>query len=187
MNNIKIILYDCFYIYKILDELNNIFKFDLIYIETKTELDSFIQNLDSYLIINIKKKEDYKNQITFNKLPVKIEMLVEKININILKNSYHLKSNIKIKNYILNINSKEIFYQNQKIKLTEQEVKVLMYLEKSKDAVKVEKLQKEIWGYGKDLETHTVETHIHRLRKKFLTVFNDKNLILSTKNGYLID
>ena len=62
-----------------------------------------------------------------------------------------------------------------------------MYLEKSKDAVKVEKLQKEIWGYGKDLETHTVETHIHRLRKKFLTVFNDKNLILSTKNGYLID
>ena len=83
-------------------------------------------------------------------------------------------------------NSRKIIYKNTIANLTEQEVKVLLYLKKFNDPVKVEDLQKDIWGYNKDLETHTVETHIYRLRKKFAKIFKDNSFILSTKNGYFI-
>ena len=41
-----------------------------------------------------------------------------------------------------------------------------MFLNKSDNPVKTETLQFEVWGYTNKLETHTVETHMHRLRKK---------------------
>ena len=63
----------------------------------------------------------------------------------------------------------------------------MVYLIKFEVPRKVEKLQKDIWGYNENLETHTVETHIHRLRKKFIIAFSDKEIILSTKKGYLIN
>ena len=169
-----------------MSELNDIFKLDLINFDNEIELNSYIENLDSYLIISKKEMQNYKNQIIFNDLPLNLDKLVERINLNILKNSFSLKSNIKIGKYLLNINSKEIHYENKKAKLTEQEVKILMYLVKSKEAIKIERLEKDIWGYNEELETHTVETHIHRLRKKFINLFDDKNFILSSKNGYLI-
>ena len=169
-----------------MSELNDIFKLDLINFDNEIELNSYIENLDSYLIISKKEMQNYKNQIIFNDLPLNLDKLVERINLNILKNSFSLKSNVKIGKYLLNINSKEIHYENKKAKLTEQEVKILMYLVKSKEAIKIERLEKDIWGYNEELETHTVETHIHRLRKKFINLFDDKNFILSSKNGYLI-
>ena len=169
-----------------MSELNDIFKLDLINFDNEIELNSYIENLDSYLIISKKEMQNYKNQIILNDLPLNLDKLVERINLNILKNSFSLKSNVKIGKYLLNINSKEIHYENKKAKLTEQEVKILMYLVKSKEAIKIERLEKDIWGYNEELETHTVETHIHRLRKKFINFFDDKNFILSSKNGYLI-
>ena len=169
-----------------MSELNDIFKLDLINFDNEIELDFYIENLDSYLIISKKEMQNYKNQIILNDLPLNLDKLVERINLNILKNSFSLKSNVKIGKYLLNINSKEIHYENKKAKLTEQEVKILMYLVKSKEAIKIERLEKDIWGYNEELETHTVETHIHRLRKKFINLFDDKNFILSSKNGYLI-
>ena len=187
MNNTKIILYDCLDIYKILKEINDILKLDLINIENKDELDSCTRNLDTYLIITKQKKLVNKNQLLLNNLPIKLEKLIEKINLNFLKNSFKEKSNIEIKKYALNKNSREISYRDKIIKLTEQEVKILLYLVKHKTPITVDRLQKDIWDYADNLETHTVETHIHRLRKKFAIVFDDSNLILSTKNGYLID
>ena len=118
---------------------------------------------------------------------MKISNLIEKINLAILKANFSVKSNIVIRKYFLDLNSREISYKKKKTKLTEQEVKILIYLEKLNNTVKVDKLQKDIWGYGEDLETHTVETHIHRLRKKFLKVFNDDNFIISSKEGYYIN
>ncbi len=187
MNNTKIILYDCFDIYKILNELNEFLKFDLVNITNQNSLTSYIKNIDLYLIIQKRKELDDKNLIVLEQLPIKIEKLVEKINLGILKNNFNSKSNIKIDKYLLNINSREIYYENKKVKLTEQEVKILMYLVKFKVPVKVDNLEKDIWGYNENLETHTVETHIHRLRKKFIDTFNDNDFILSTKKGYLIN
>ena len=130
------------------------------------------------------KEENQNDQIILNNLPSKLDKIIEKINLAILKKNFASKSNIKIGEYSLDFNSREIFLQKKKLKLTEQEIKIIIYLEKINEPVKVDKLQKDIWGYSEDLETHTVETHIHRLRKKFENFFNDKKIILSTKQGY---
>lgn len=185
MDNTKIILYDCIDIYKILDELNDILNLELINVNNEKNLDFYTKNFNSYLLI-IKKNQKNKNQIVLDSLPISIVKLVEKINLGILKNNFISKSNIQIGRYSLNTNSREVSFEKKIIKLTEKETKILIYLVKNDSSVKVETLQKDIWGYGKDLETHTVETHIHRLKKKFKTFFKDKDFILSTKEGYKI-
>ena len=70
------------------------------------------------------------------------------------------------------------------MKLTEREIDIILHLDKSKNGQKIENLQKEVWGHGAELETHTVETHIYRLRKKIKETFNDDNFIISTEEGY---
>jgi len=84
------------------------------------------------------------------------------------------------------LNSREMIYQNQKLKLTEKEIDSISYLFDMKKPIKVQELQLKVWGYQSDLETHTVETHIYRLRKKILKKFNDAQFIKSTPNGYQI-
>ena len=92
-----------------------------------------------------------------------------------------------IKGYELNSNSKFFSKGNLKLKLTEKEIEIIFYLNNKKVKHDVADLQKNIWGYSADLETHTVETHIYRLRKKISGLFNDEKFILSHKNGYFID
>ena len=75
---------------------------------------------------------------------------------------------------------------NIKLKLTEKEINTITYLSKSEKPVNIDELQEKVWSYHSDIETHTVETHIYRLRKKILDTFNDKNFIISEKNGYQI-
>ena len=185
-NNTKIILYDCPHIYKILKEINGSLKLDLVNIDNKKDLEDFTKNNENYLIMQINKEQNKKDQIILNDLPLKLDKIIEKINLAILKKNFATKSNIKIGEYILDFNSREISFQKKKLKLTEQEIKIIIYFEKIKRPVKVDELQKDIWGYSDNLETHTVETHIHRLRKKFENFFNDKDIILSTKQGYQI-
>lgn len=185
MNNIKLIIYRNSNFYEILDELNSFFKFDLIKIENEIDLKSYIKDLDNYLVIS-RFILNYKNVLLINNFPIKIDKLVEKININVLKNNFNSRSKITIGKYLLDDNSRKIIFKNIVADLTEQEVKVLLYLKKFNDPVSVEDLQKNIWGYNKDLETHTVETHVYRLRKKFAKIFKDNDFILSNKNGYFI-
>ncbi len=79
-----------------------------------------------------------------------------------------------------------MFYKSLKLKLTEKEINSIIYLSKSGKAVKIQELQSKVWGYQSELETHTVETHIYRLRKKISEKFKDNNFINSTKKGYII-
>ena len=187
MSNKKIVLYDCNDIYKILDEIKQFLDLDIKYLNKKTELENLKQVKDDYIIISKKKIETTISLLVLENLPIKIKDLMEKISIKILKKNYNLKSNLKIGKYLLNINSREIFDQNKKVKLTEQEVKILVYLSDMGSFVKINELQEKIWGYNIDLETHTVETHIHRLKKKFIEGFGDRKLIKSDRNGYKID
>jgi len=76
---------------------------------------------------------------------------------------------------------------NTKVKLTEKEINTIIYLSKSSKPVDTDELQKKVWSYKTDIETHTVETHIYRLRKKILNTFNDSKFIMSKKNGYQIN
>ena len=86
----------------------------------------------------------------------------------------------------MDLNSRIISYNNIDLKLTEREIDIILYLNSSKKSQKIENLQKEVWKHGVDLETHTVETHIYRLRKKIFQNFGDNKFIISKKDGYQI-
>ena len=104
-----------------------------------------------------------------------------------LKSQYQDKSEINVGKYKIDINSREIKFKSNILKLTEKEVKIINYLLKSNKSVKIDELQLEVWGHQLKLETHTVETHIYRLRKKIVKKFNDGNFIVSKKEGYKIN
>ena len=112
--------------------------------------------------------------------------LLERINIEFIKKNFHEKSDMVIGDYNLNLNSREISNQEKKLKLTEKEIEAIVYLFKAKGSVNIQELQLNVWGHQSQLETHTVETHIYRLRKKILKTFNDENFIVSKKDGYEI-
>ena len=78
-------------------------------------------------------------------------------------------------------------YELKSLQLTEKEMKIISFLKNSKAPISIRKLQSEVWGYKSRLETHTVETHVYRLRKKVEKKFNDKSFIISLKNGYKIE
>ena len=96
-------------------------------------------------------------------------------------------NNISIGKYSINFNSRIISHNNVSQPLTEKELKIIDFLNKSKKPVKVNELQFKVWGHKSNLETHTVETHIHRLRKKINEIFKDENFIKSSKSGYYLN
>ena len=112
--------------------------------------------------------------------------MLEQINVKFIQQVYISQSDINVKNYALDLNARILKKNNQELKLTEREIEAIIFLQNKNEPVSVEKLQKEVWKYGEDLETHTVETHIYRLRKKIKDKFNDNNFILSEKKGYFI-
>ena len=79
-----------------------------------------------------------------------------------------------------------MFINENRLKLTEKEINTITYLSKSNKPVSIDELQEKVWSYQSDMETHTVETHIYRLRKKILDKFDDRELIISEKDGYQI-
>ena len=154
---------------------------------TKTDLSNFIFNNESdYLLLSKKEINNFKRQIVLDKLPIKFSKLLEKINIGFLKQNFSEKSDVKVGRYIVDINSREMRYENKILKLTEKECEVIIYLSKSNRTISIENLQLNVWSHQSKLETHTVETHIYRLRKKILEKFNDNDFITSEKNGYKI-
>ena len=182
MNNLKkILIYDFEELFNILNEL-------------KTELSIQIDKIDKIdndlindnLIISKTKIPSLENQITLKELPVTISSLLEKINVNILTNNYQNQSEFIIGKYKMNLNSREMILKKVKLKITEKEMDIIIFLFNSLNPVEIKKLQQEVWKYHSDLETHTVETHVYRLRKKILEKFKDNHFIISSKDGYEI-
>ena len=138
------------------------------------------------MIISNSKNINFKNQFILDKTPINVFKLLEKINIQFLKLQFNNQSEIKLNNYAINFNSREMFRENNKLKLTEKEINIITYLSKLNKPISVEELQEKVWGYQFNVETHTVETHIYRLRKKILSTFDDNKFIISKKNGYQI-
>ena len=112
--------------------------------------------------------------------------IIEKLNIEFLKQQFVEQSKVIINNYIIDINAREMSSKNIKIKLTEKEVNTIIYLSKVNKPISANELQTKVWDYNSNLETHTVETHIYRLRKKISQNFLDDNFIISKNNGYQI-
>jgi len=192
MQNVFIINFSS--LYEILDEIKENLSFKIIKFENE---ESFEKKFDldrlDYLVIS---KTDHKllpninitdkNFLGFNDLPLSFKKLLQLINIKLIKLKFIQQSKIIIKGYVLNSNSKFFSKGNLKLKLTEKEIEIILYLNGKKIKHSVADLQKNIWSYSADMETHTVETHIYRLRKKISDLFKDEKFILSHKNGYFI-
>jgi uncharacterized protein YlzI (FlbEa/FlbD family) len=182
----NLIIYKFTSLYHILEELSLDLNFNISFVDDVNSLNNKLKNHDNYLIISNKKYLDISNQFVLENTPINIFKLVEKINIEFLKLQFNSQSHVKVKNYIIDLNSREMSVNSTKIKLTEKEINTIIYLSKSNKPVSIDKLQEKVWSYQSDIETHTVETHIYRLRKKILNIFNDKEFIISEKNGYQI-
>ena len=186
MSTQKLIIYKFKTLYNILEELSLDLNFNIISVDDEKSLKNEIENLNHYLIISYKIFSNIDNQFDLDNTPINIFQLIEKVNIEFLKIKFNSQSELKINNYFIDLNSRELFMNNIKVRLTEKEINTIIYLFKSDKPVSVEELQEKVWDYQSDIETHTVETHIYRLRKKILTIFNDSQFIISKKNGYQI-
>jgi hypothetical protein len=182
----NLIIYKFTSLYRILEELDLDLNFKTSFADSEKSLKDKLKNFNNYLIISKKKYLDLNNQFVLENTPIKIFKLVEKINIEFLKLQFHSQSQVKIKNYTMDMNSREIIINYTKLKLTEKEINIITYLSKSNKPVSIDELQKKVWSYQSDIESHTVETHVYRLRKKILNTFNDQEFIVSKKNGYQI-
>jgi len=182
-------------LYEILDEIKEnlsfkIFKYEKV--EEVIKADSLdIKNsliiLRSNQKLLLNKNINEKNLFYIDNSPISLNKLVELINVQLIKLRFNHKSKINIKNYELDLNSRLISKNSDNLKLTEKEIEIILYLIENKIKHTVQDLQKNIWGYSSTMETHTVETHIYRLRKKISDKFKDEDLILSHKNGYFIE
>ena len=173
-------------LYEILKETEEYINFRVIEAPSEKILNEKILNLKNFLVISQKTIKNLDFQLVVEQLPINLFKLLEKINIKLIKSQYNLKSKLFIGKYTLDLNSRELAEKNIKLKLTEKEIDIIIFLNNSKTAISVDKLQSEVWGYNLELDTHTVETHIYRLRKKLLATYNDDNFIKSKKNGYQI-
>ena len=186
MSGQNLIIYKFTSLFHILEELSLDLNFNIIQIESENLLNEKTKNLKNCLIISSKKNLNIRNQVILDIIPININKLIEKINIEFLKLQFNKQSQLKINDYIIDLNSREMIFNNERLKLTEKETNTITYLLKVNKPVSVDELQENVWSYQSDMETHTVETHIYRLRKKILNSFNDKDFIISKKNGYQI-
>ena len=182
-------------LYETLDEIKENFFFKISRFDDEEE---FIKNFDldkkNFLIISqnqnklkINRNITDKNLLCFSNFPLPLSKILELINVKLLKLKFNYQSKVNIQNYELNLNSKFFSKNNMYLKLTEKEIEIILYLNQTKKKHNVLDLQKNIWTYSANMETHTVETHIYRLRKKISNKFNDESFLLSDKNGYFIE
>ena len=185
-------------LYDIFDEIKSLLSFQ---VNNHPTTNDFLQqdnkkNLGNFNSIIISKKNNHqllssekiniKNLVLLEETPIKIGQLLDKINIHLIKKKYNFQSNLNIKSYTLNLNSRVISYQNKNLKLTEREIDIILFLNEKKIPQSINILQNEVWKFTNTLETHTVETHIYRLRKKIKDQFDDDKFIVSKEDGYLI-
>ena len=182
----NLIIYKFTSLYHILEEIGLDLNFNIIFVDSENSLNEQASNLNNYLVISNRNHLDINNQFILDQIPIDIFKLIEKINIEFLKIQFNNQSKVKVNNYIIDLNSREMSTNNKKLKLTEKEINTVTYLSKSNKPVSINELQEKVWSYQSDIETHTVETHIYRLRKKISKTFNDNEFILSKKNGYQI-
>ena len=185
MSSRILIIYEYQILYQVLNEISESLNFEITQSNSNDLKELKYDPKNNYLIVSKKKIEGIKNSLILENIPIRFEKLIEMINMNFLKNKFLDQSYINIGEYNLDLNSRKISLGNKSLNLTERETNLIIFI-KDKKNVTIKELQKMVWDYSPDLETHTVETHIYRLRKKMKETFGDENFILNTSNGYSI-
>ena len=132
------------------------------------------------------KKISSNNFDAYLELPSSIKDINAIIESITAKRIFNKNSSIKIKQYLLNKNEKKLSKNDDQIILTEKEIQLLELFLNNKKPISKDKILSFVWNYSSDADTHTVETHIYRLRKKIKDKFSDENFILNTKEGYAL-
>ena len=146
----------------------------------------FIENKKTIKIC-VGKKEDLSNKYDANLvLPATIKELNAVIENTFAKNKFNKNSSIKVKSYLLNKNEKKLSKLKDFIILTEKEVQLIELFLNNHKPIPKDKILSLVWNYSSDADTHTVETHIYRLRKKITDKFTDEKFILNNKDGYYL-
>ena len=196
MVNQKLYIINLSNFYDIISELKEHIGFEILKFDNKEIFfDKFncesISTKNSILIVHEKEYNSFvkhinEDQIIKFKPLVSIFTFLENLNVRFIQKKYQDQSSVNVKEFFLDINSRELKKGKSSLKLTERETDMILFLNKSKKPVNVETLEKEIWQHSSELETHTVETHIYRLRKKIKAEFGNDELIVSNKDGYTI-
>ena len=181
-----LIIYEYQILYKILSEIKEYLNFEILHVDKNKLQELEFDQFENYLIVSSVKSVELKNNFVLENLPIKLDKLIQTININFLKTNFIKKSDVKIGKYKLDLNSRKIILDNLSLSLTEKEVEMIIFI-KSNINVTIKELQNNVWGYSSNLETHTVETHIYRLRKKMKDKFEDDAFIQNSQKGYKIN
>ena len=142
------------------------------------------QNINKIIFCNSKKILNIENIEKLN-LPASFDQINKIVLNNIIKKKFKTNSSLKINDYKLDKNSRQLIKNKKYLELTEKEIELIELLKK-KSFIKKKEILSTIWKYSDDADTHTVETHIYRLRKKIKDIFNDETFIKSSKKGYTI-
>jgi len=196
MVNQKLYIINLSNFYDIISELKEHIDYELLKFENKEVFfnqykSKSISIENSILVVaeneyNFFAKNINEDQIIKYKPPINIFTFIENLNVRFIQKKFQEQSNINVKDYFLDINSRELKKDKISLKLTERETDMILFLNNSQKPVNVSTLEKEIWQHSSELETHTVETHIYRLRKKIKAEFGSDDLIKSNKDGYSI-
>ena len=197
MVNQKLYIINLSNLYNIISELKEHINYELSKFDSKeTFLDEYKKkkiSLENAILVV--PEGEYKffiknineDQIVKFNPPINIFMFIENLNVRFIQKKYQKQSNINVKGFFLDINSRQLTKNGESLKLTERETDMILFLNNSKIPVNVDTLEKEIWQHSSELETHTVETHIYRLRKKMLEKFQDKNFIIFNDKHYYLN
>ena len=183
-------------LFDILEEVKSILSFEIFYHEDPKSFIEFLKTnkTHNFLILTKIIDNQLKSLKSLNKKqifllpesPLPINKLIENINIQLIKQNYNLQSKKNIKDYSLDLNSRFLSKNINQLKLTQKEIDIILFLSENSSPQSIKALQSLVWKYEVGLETHTVETHIYRLRKKIKEIFDDDNFIKSHDDGYMI-
>ena len=162
-------------------------KYDVLVIDTENKKKLSLDKVTIPKILVTKNKENIDSKLNYN-LVVTFPINLLKFNQTVIdfsqKYKFDKNSLIEIKNYILDKNERTLSKNEKKIKITEKEIDFIEILFSSKKPLNKNFILENVWKYSKGTDTHTVETHIYRLRQKIKNYFNDENFIKNTKQGY---
>ena len=200
MHKLNVLILGPFSFTTTLDELKPFLKFnplndfnnehDIILIHKEALKDkskkNFIESSKSIKIYAFNKRDFLNNYDAYLELPANLKEINGVVESIAAKSKFSKNSSIEIKNYLLNKNEKKLYKQNDFIILTEKEIQLLELFIDKKKPISKDNILSTVWNYSSDADTHTVETHIYRLRKKINDKFMDEKLILNDKAGYYL-
>ena len=170
------------------DVLENNFNIILFHTDALMDkkLKEYIQNNKTIKICVGNKKDLTDDCDASLELPAALKEINSIVENTVAKKKFDLNSSIAIKNYFLDKNEKKLSNSENFIILTEKEIQLIELFLKKKKPISKENILSLVWNYASDVDTHTVETHIYRLRKKITDKFKDEKFILNNKDGYYL-